>query len=88
MLRWAREHGCPWDEPTCINAAERGHLDVLRWAREHGCPWDERTCTYASYRGHLEVLRWAKEQGCPWNATQCMRTAKGSEVADYITLAQ
>jgi hypothetical protein len=34
------------------------------------------------------VLRWAREQGCPWNATQCMRAAKGSEVADYIALIQ
>ena len=36
MLRWAREHGCEWDEQTCALAAEGGHLDVLQWARAHG----------------------------------------------------
>ena len=38
MLRWAREHNCPWDEATCAFAASNGELDVLRWAMEHGCP--------------------------------------------------
>ena len=28
-LVWAREHGCPWNETICRNAAERGHLDIL-----------------------------------------------------------
>ena len=43
VLRWAREHGCPWDAATCARAARGGHLDVLRWAREHGCPWNAAT---------------------------------------------
>ena len=53
MLKWAREHHCPWDAWTC-EAAEFGHLDVLRWAREHECPWDERTCVSAAMNGKLE----------------------------------
>ena len=39
-LRWAREHGCPWDALTSCDAARGGHLAVLRWAREHDCPWN------------------------------------------------
>ena len=44
-LRWAQEHGCPWEElRMCIYAAEGGHLDVLEWLRERHCPWDASTC--------------------------------------------
>jgi hypothetical protein len=43
VLRYALEHGCPWDEHTCAEAARGGHLDVLEYAREHGCPQDEPT---------------------------------------------
>ena len=44
-LRYAHEHGGPWDEVTCERAAEGGqhHLEVLRYAHEQGCPWDEGT---------------------------------------------
>jgi hypothetical protein len=51
MLKWAREHGCPWREldeegselilNCCALAAYGGHLQVLKWLREHDCPWDE-----------------------------------------------
>ena len=38
VLRYAHEHGCPWDTDTCTCAAQGGHLEMLRYAREHGCP--------------------------------------------------
>ena len=60
VLRWAREHGCEWDEDTCASAADAGQLEVLRWVREHGCPWDLHTCARAAGGGHLEVLKWAR----------------------------
>jgi hypothetical protein len=28
VLQWAREHGCEWDEDTCMMAARGGQLDV------------------------------------------------------------
>ena len=62
---WARANGCPWNEWTCANAAEGGHLAVLQWARENGCPWNEETCSYAAVGGHLAVLQWARTNGCP-----------------------
>jgi hypothetical protein len=30
VLRYAHEHGCPWDWTTCRSAAEGGHLEVRR----------------------------------------------------------
>jgi len=61
VLRWAREHHCPWDWWTPALAAAGGHLAVLQWAREKGCPWNSRTCSYAAAAGHLEVLQWVRE---------------------------
>ena len=66
-MRYAHEHGCPWNNNTCWAAARGGHLEVLRYAHEHGCPWDKETCSYAAEGGHLEVLRYAHEHGCPWD---------------------
>ena len=39
-LKYAHEHGCPWDILTCMYAALNGHLDCLQYAHENGCPWD------------------------------------------------
>jgi hypothetical protein len=80
VLKWAREHGCPWNVWTCIKAAEGGHLEVLQWAREHGCPWNEETCSEAARGGQLEVLRWAREHGCPWNERTCAEAASGGHL--------
>jgi hypothetical protein len=55
VLKWAREHGCPWDATTCKHAANGGHLEMLQWARERDCPWDAQTCSWAAIGGHLEV---------------------------------
>jgi hypothetical protein len=61
MLKWAREHHCPWDAGTCYKAAARGHLEVLKWAREHGCPWVKPHCAAASYN-RPEMLAWVRAQ--------------------------
>ena len=42
LLKWAREHECPWNEETCARAAHCGEMEVLSWAIEHGCPGGER----------------------------------------------
>jgi hypothetical protein len=55
VLRWAREHDCPWDVATCAAAAEKGHLEVLRWAREHDCPWDSGTRAAAAAGGRTSA---------------------------------
>ena len=52
VLRWAREHHCPWGPATCVFAAMGGHLEVLQWAREHGFLWDKLVCQYVSGSGY------------------------------------
>ena len=43
VLKWAREHDCPWHVNIfiCTLAAAGGHFEVLDWARAHGCPYEE-----------------------------------------------
>jgi len=67
-LKYAHEHGCPWDKKTCWAAADGGDLEVLKYLHEHECPWDKVTYWAAAEGGHLEVLKYAHENGCPgWN---------------------
>jgi|AntAceMinimDraft_5_1070358.scaffolds.fasta_scaffold06218_3 hypothetical protein len=54
VLKWAREHDCPWATWTCGQAAGGGYLDMLKWAHEHDCPWDEDTCQFAARGGTPE----------------------------------
>ena len=59
ILKWAREHGCPWGSDTCSSAARNGHLSCLQWARQNGCPWDRRVCLlFAKFSNHTETVRW------------------------------
>ena len=77
LLRYARQHGCPWDTRTCEGAARGGHLGCLWFASKLGCPWDERTCQVAAGNGQLRCLRHAQETGCPWDGTTCAAAAEG-----------
>ena len=36
--QWLRANGWPWNNLTCSNAAQRGHLEVLQGAHANGCP--------------------------------------------------
>jgi hypothetical protein len=63
VVKWCRENECEWDENTCANAAENGHL--LDSNGVNGSPLDSRTCYYAAENGHLDVIKWLHESGCP-----------------------
>ena len=47
-LKYAHENECEWNEYTCENAAEYGHLECLKYAHENGCEWNEYTCHNAA----------------------------------------
>jgi len=66
VLKWARENGCPWDENTCLFAAEQGHLSVLKWAVSAGCRWDLKKCRQAAQAAfHHDVYSWIYDQTHP-----------------------
>lgn len=63
-LKYAHEHGCPWDEETCRLAATNGHLECLQYAHEHGCPLDETTCERAAEKGSAYDTRTSTDVFC------------------------
>lgn len=65
LVRYLRDHGCPWDESSCVNAALIGNVEMLIFLRENGCPWDYNTWYHAERVGALCVLAYAKANGCP-----------------------
>ncbi len=66
MMRWARANDAPWNEFTCVMAAQGGHLNVLRWARANRASWDTfKLISVAQANSRLifvakqsEILRW------------------------------
>jgi hypothetical protein len=50
VLQWARANGCPWDESTCANAAERGHLEE-RLSLSHRPQLIAKAMSTSSYLG-------------------------------------
>jgi hypothetical protein len=60
-LTWLREHGCEWDERTCVFAAHGGHLEVLQWVVGHGCPWVMSLCAKAAEGlKYVKVAQWVR----------------------------
>ena len=64
LLRWLREvKNCEWDEYTCHEAAENGHLACLKYAHEKGCTWLARSCWDSARNEHIK--EYLREHNCP-----------------------
>lgn len=63
MLRWARDHGCPWGPETTAAAACGGHALILAYAVANGCPMHDNMCEYAAYGGDVFMLEGLRQQG-------------------------
>jgi hypothetical protein len=37
VLKWLRQHNCPWDWETTHVAWENGHEELWHWPVDHGC---------------------------------------------------
>ena len=60
-LKYAHEHGCPWNENTCMWAARNGHLDCLKYAHVNGCSWN----IIVLKSKYDCILTYAVEYNCP-----------------------
>jgi hypothetical protein len=62
MLRWAREHDCPWNAGSAVSSRRResspGGAEV---GRAHGCPWNKGDFDTASCF-ETQVLAWVRQQ--------------------------
>jgi len=69
MLKLLFEHGYPWGESTCEEAAFGGHLDCLIYAHEHGCALSTAVHRSAARGGHLHCMEYCQSEGVIWDAT-------------------
>ena len=75
ILKWLREHGCPWDSWTNEKAAVYNQLGVLRWARQQQppCPW---WCCVGAVSGRnirTAVLVFLRQHQAPLGASQLVQ---------------
>jgi len=67
MLKWAREHGCPWHPQTTLAAASFAH-SVLVKKSEKGY---DATINEFAQSSHFEVLRWVLRMDVPGTKKSC-----------------
>jgi hypothetical protein len=79
ILKYAHEHGAPWDAQTCGKAANSaGGLKCLAYAHEHGCPWDAYTLCRLAMKGAFECFKYALQHDCPYTVDVATAAAKHS----------
>ncbi|GFH47591.1 hypothetical protein CTEN210_04066 [Chaetoceros tenuissimus] len=76
VLKWLRQHDCPWDEKTCCSLALRDNLNALKWARNEGCLWDADTFASAAGTGNIEILEYCLANRCPIDERACSVAAR------------
>jgi hypothetical protein len=69
MLKYLHSIDCPWNEGTCVGAAENGQIECLKYAHENGCYWNESVRTIAAANNQIECLEYALANNCPGKAT-------------------
>jgi hypothetical protein len=81
MLKWLYNHGCQWDESTCIGAMwtnSKGRtvkqriadnakdLEILKYARDHGCPLTSSVFEMAIKCNRTIMFDILHAKHCPW----------------------
>jgi len=74
-LKYAHEHGAPWDTECAAGAAASGHLHILKYLHAQGCPWSIQATNNAAYHNHLDCLIYLHENGCPWGESTAANAA-------------
>ena len=59
----------------CIEAANRGHFELLMWLHLNGCGWHVGVSHALAGNGNLEMLKWTRVRGCPWDERTCSSAA-------------
>jgi hypothetical protein len=94
ILRWLRQHSCPWHSVTLMDAAACGHLDVMQWAIENGCPMSatvSHSAAEAGWEGYdeddsLETLKFLHKHGCPFDEETCLHAVFSGQLKKLVWL--
>jgi hypothetical protein len=73
MLRWLREHGCPWyTVQVADTAACKNKVAVLEYLQQEGAVFIAEQLidllNTAAVRGSLAAAKWLRQQGADWPA--------------------
>ena len=78
VLKWAREHGCAWDESTFSAAAKSGNIKLLQWLYDQNCPRSDSWTFWAAAKyGHKHVIRWLLQHEFVWDEKACSAAVAG-----------
>jgi hypothetical protein len=90
MLRWAREHGCEWNEHTILSsAASSGNVQMAAWVkRQPGVFFSPAAMHAAAANGHTAMCEWLRAEGSPWHGLDCAAAANGAHLETLRWLRQ
>jgi hypothetical protein len=81
MLRWAREHGCEWDQHTILSsAASSGDIELTAWVNQQpAVHHSSEAMGAAAARGHTAMCEYLRAEGIPWHDLVCWAAAANAK---------
>ena len=59
IMKWLKEHDCPWDSLVIYEACKHGNLENMKWLVENGCPYESTSLLKAAIlHGNKENIYW------------------------------
>jgi hypothetical protein len=89
ILRWLRQHSCPWNEYSLEEAAACDHLDVMQWAIENGCPMNASVShgpADSDEDNSLDTLKFLHKHGCPFDEDTCVHAVCSGQFEKLVWL--
>jgi hypothetical protein len=83
MLRWIREHGCPWVAyETYDAAAGSGNIPMVKWIKEQvpDVYISEDALSAAASNGHTDMCAYLHSENCPHDEWACDGAAYGGHI--------
>jgi hypothetical protein len=73
MLRWARQHGCNWNEYAILSAAaSSGSLEMTIWVKQQpGVECNRAAIAAAAQQGHTAICEYLHAAQCPFDEDVC-----------------
>jgi len=89
VVDWVRTNAgksFPNDDRLTMDAAMKGHMEMMKWARAQKPPytWSSATCIAAAGNGHIKLLKWLRAQDppCPWDEVVCSTAARNGHLKE------
>jgi hypothetical protein len=79
LVRWCREHGCPWNAgEVALRAVESGNVELMAWVLEQpDTQLHEDIMSAAASRGDTTMRQYLRARQCPWGTYSTLLAAHG-----------